>query len=114
LKREVEMGSEVPEMQEVQIVWEFTVRADRIVEFVSAYGNDGDWVRLFRRAEGFHGAELLCAVDDPCRFLTVDRWENTGRYAQFHEQFGAEYRALDARLVGITLSEKKLGTFTTA
>jgi len=99
---------------EVQIVWEFTVRAERILEFVSAYGSDGEWARLFSRAEGFHGAELLCAADDPHRFLTVDRWESTTRYSEFHEQFGAEYRALDARLAGVTLSEKKVGTFTTA
>jgi len=99
---------------QIQIVWEFTVRADRIVEFVSAYGNDGDWARLFARAKGFHGAELLCAIDDPCRFMIVDRWESTTCYSEFHEQFGAEYRALDARLTGITLTEKRLGTFTTA
>jgi hypothetical protein len=29
------------------ILWKFTVREERIQEFVGAYGSDGDWAQLF-------------------------------------------------------------------
>jgi hypothetical protein len=45
--------------------------------------------------------------------VTIDRWNNVDDYARFHERFGQQYRSLDAQLEGLTLSETKLGLFTT-
>ena len=95
------------------IIWEFVVRKDRIREFVAVYQSDGDWARLFRLAEGFEGTQLLSATDDAERFLTIDRWRSVDHFTGFREQFGEQYRALDARLEGLTVSERKLGTFVT-
>ncbi|MGB7928726.1 MAG: antibiotic biosynthesis monooxygenase family protein [Terriglobales bacterium] len=93
------------------IIWEFTVREEYIHEFVSAYGCNGNWANLFRRAEGYLGTELLRSSHEANVFLTVDRWESAARFDIFQERFGAEYKKLDTQLEGYTLSEKKVGVF---
>jgi heme-degrading monooxygenase HmoA len=93
------------------IIWEFTVREEYVQQFVAACGSDGDWAKLFRRAEGYLGTELLRSSDKTNIFLTVDRWETAAWFESFQEQFGAEYKKLDAKFEGYTLSEKKLGVF---
>jgi heme-degrading monooxygenase HmoA len=93
------------------IVWEFTVREGCIQEFIAGCGSDGDWAKLFRRADGYLGTELLRSSDRPDIFLTVDRWESAACFQSFQERFGAEYKRLDERFEGYTLSEKKVGVF---
>jgi len=95
------------------IVWEFTVREEHILEFIAACGPDGTWVKLFRRAEGYLGTELLRSSQQSNIFLTVDRWESARSFENFQERFGAEYKRLDAEFEGYTLLEKKLGVFST-
>ncbi len=93
------------------IIWEFTVREERIHEFISVYNSDGDWATLFRRAKGYLGTQLLRSSQTPNTFLTVDRWESSNSFKVFQEQFGPEYKELDARCEGYTLSERKVGVF---
>jgi heme-degrading monooxygenase HmoA len=93
------------------ILWEFTVRNELIKEFVLAYGSDGEWAKLFRNATGYLGTELLRSSSDHNTFLTFDRWEDAGCFERFQDRFGAEYKKLDAQLEELTLTEKKLGTF---
>jgi quinol monooxygenase YgiN len=96
------------------ILWEFTVREEYVQEFIGACGSDGDWAKLFRRAEGYLGTELLRSSDKPNIFLTVDRWESAACFETFQKRFGAEYKQLDARFERYTLSEKKVGVFSEA
>ncbi len=93
------------------IIWEFTVREEYIQQFISAYGSNGDWASLFRRAEGYLGTELLRSTHQDNVFLTVDRWESAACFDIFQERFGPEYKKLDTRLEGYSLSEKKVGVF---
>jgi heme-degrading monooxygenase HmoA len=93
------------------IIWEFAVRGTHIQEFTSAYGSNGDWANLFRRAEGYLGTQLLRSSREPDIFLTLDRWESATCFEIFQERFGAEYKKLDAQLEGYTSSEKKVGVF---
>jgi hypothetical protein len=95
------------------IVWEFVVHPDKVREFVSAYGPNGDWAQLFRLATGYRGTELLSFNNDPNKFVTIDRWNKVEDYARFQDLFGQQYRSLDARLEGLTLRETQLGLFTT-
>ncbi len=95
------------------IMWEFVVHPDKVCEFVSAHKPDGEWAQLFRLAAGYVGTELLSSTNDEKRFVTIDRWSNADDYARFHERFNQQYRSLDAQLEGLTLSETKLGVFTT-
>jgi heme-degrading monooxygenase HmoA len=93
------------------IIWEFRVRNEHIRRFISAYESDGDWAKLFRRAEGYLGSELLRSSDEPGVFLTIDRWESSDCFAIFQERFGAEYIKLDTQFEEFTSSEKKVGAF---
>jgi len=95
------------------IMWEFVVHPDKIREFVSAYGPNGDWAQLFRLATGYKGTELLSSTNDANKFVTIDRWNNAEDYARFQDLFGHQYRSLDTRLEGLTLKETQLGLFTT-
>ena len=93
------------------IIWEFTVREEYIQQFISAYGSNGDWASLFRRAEGYLGTELLRSSHQVNVFLTVDRWESAACFDIFRKRFGAEYKKLDTQLEGYSLSETKVGVF---
>ena len=97
--------------REFVYVWEYRVRPDRIEEFLKAYGPEGDWVRLFRKAGGHLSTDLLESSEDPLRFLTVDRWESKDARDEFRDAFDAEFTELDARCEGFTEEENFLGDF---
>ena len=92
-------------------VWEFRVDTDRVDEFVRAYGPEGDWVRLFRRAAGYVGTELLRDLEDPNRFVTIDSWESEEAWAAFLKTFARDFEELDARCEELTSREAPLGRF---
>jgi heme-degrading monooxygenase HmoA len=95
------------------IVWEFVVRPEKIDAFVAAYKSDGAWAQLFAQADGYIGTELLLATerDQGMTYVTIDRWQHAEDFTRFQEQFGNEYKALDTELEGMTVSERKMGTF---
>jgi heme-degrading monooxygenase HmoA len=92
-------------------VWEFIVVPGHIASFERAYGPEGDWVRLFRRAPGYLRTELLKDTSRPGRYLTVDAWESRAHFETFRAQFASEFEALDAKCEGWTLSETEIGKF---
>ncbi|HEY7840607.1 MAG TPA: antibiotic biosynthesis monooxygenase [Gammaproteobacteria bacterium] len=92
-------------------VWEFIVATEHVAAFEQAYGPDGDWVRLFRRAEGYLRTELLKDPSRPGRYLTVDAWASRGQWEEFRTQFAKEFEALDAQCEGWTVSEPEIGRF---
>lgn len=94
------------------ILWEFAVCPDRISEFVAAYGEDGDWAKLFHLSNGYLGTELLNAADSTNRFLTIDRWRSAKDFARFKDQSLMQYRELDAKFEGLAVKETHLGSFT--
>jgi heme-degrading monooxygenase HmoA len=93
------------------IIWEFAVREEHLEDFICAYGANGEWARLFRLAEGYLGTQLLRSSQQAGVFVTIDRWESAARFENFQQEFGAEYKELDTRFEGYTLSERKVGVF---
>jgi heme-degrading monooxygenase HmoA len=93
-------------------LWEFTVQPARQADFESHYGPDGTWARLFRRASGYLGSELLRDAANPLRYLTIDRWESAAAWQAFRHEFGAEYERLDREFEGLTTREASLGQYT--
>jgi heme-degrading monooxygenase HmoA len=95
------------------ILWEFVVRPEKVEAFVAAYGSNGQWAQLFARADGYLGTELLSSADSSQQqvFITIDRWQTVGHFAQFEAQFDTQYRTLDTHLEELTLKERKLGAF---
>jgi quinol monooxygenase YgiN len=95
----------------VRIVWEFTARADKIQEFEKFYADSGPWTELFRRNSGYHGSVLLRDIEQPRRYLTMDRWENAATVRAMRERFAAEYEELDRAGEAFTESEHHQGVF---
>jgi heme-degrading monooxygenase HmoA len=96
---------------EFAYVWTYLVRRGQEGTFARIYGPDGDWVRLFRRAEGYLGTELYRDRDRPGRFLTVDRWRGEAAFRAFRERFAAEFEDLDGRCEALTEQEAHVGDF---
>lgn len=91
------------------IEWEFLPKPSSTAEFLAAYGPEGRWVRLFRKAGGYIGTDLVQIADKPGWFRTIDRWVSKDAYAIFRRQFSKEYRVLDAECERLTLQEKFIG-----
>jgi quinol monooxygenase YgiN len=93
------------------VVWEFRARIGLDAEFERAYGPDGEWADLFRRAEGYLGTELIRDTTSPRRYLTIDRWTSAAAYEQFLQTWRAEYDGLDRQCHTMTEFEGRVGDF---
>jgi hypothetical protein len=92
-------------------VWKFRPPPGREAEFAEAYSGSGRWAKLFGRGKGYLGTVLLGPAETDGWWLTLDRWESPGHFAAFHQQFGHEYRSLDAELEGLAGEEEFVGAF---
>jgi heme-degrading monooxygenase HmoA len=93
----------------IALVFRYEVRDPH--GFEEAYGTDGEWAQFFRQGTGYIGTELLRDVEEPGRYLVIDRWESAEAYNAFLLAFQGEYmrRADEARLH--YLQELRFGTF---
>jgi heme-degrading monooxygenase HmoA len=89
----------------------FSYEARDAEEFEHAYGARGEWAEFFRGAEGYVGTEVLRDLENPGRYLVIDRWETADAYNAFIEENQAEYveRSDDARVYYD--QELRLGSF---
>ena len=95
---------------EHRIVWDFRPAPGREAEFLAAYGEDGAWVRLFRRGEGYLGTSLQPLAGAPGTWRKVDRWQSAQAYQAFRQQHASEYAALDAECEALTEFEQAVET----
>jgi heme-degrading monooxygenase HmoA len=80
-------------------------------EFERVYGPDGEWSRFFRGGRGYVGTELLRDVEQPGRYLVVDRWETRETYNAFVAEHRDEYmRRVDESTFHYE-RELRIGTF---
>ena len=93
------------------VLWEFQVRPGHQRAFEKAYGPDGDWVRLFRRGDGYLGTELVPDPETPLRYRTLDSWISRQKLRLFKAQNLAAYRVLDCRCARLTEREQFVGEF---
>jgi heme-degrading monooxygenase HmoA len=91
------------------IIWEYQVKAEYLTEFEEIYSISGLWAKLFRKAEGYQGTELLRDPNQPDRYITIDRWASSQAHESFLLRWKAEYAALDAQYEGLTETESLLG-----
>ncbi len=93
------------------IVWQFRPVPGREEDFVRAYGADGAWAALFRKAKGYRESVLAEDAADPGRFLVLDWWESESSFEAFKSEHGREYEALDERCEALCAEEHPLGRF---
>jgi heme-degrading monooxygenase HmoA len=79
--------------------------------FGLAYGPEGEWAQFFRQGRGYVGTELLQDVEEPDRYLVIDRWESIEAYTAFLAEHQDEYlrRADESRFHYV--QELRFGTF---
>jgi heme-degrading monooxygenase HmoA len=69
-------------------------------EFERVYGAEGEWAQFFRQGDGYIGTELLRDLDEPERYLVIDRWSSIDAYNAFVSENQVEYlrRSDEARI----------------
>jgi heme-degrading monooxygenase HmoA len=93
----------------IALVFRYEVRDQEAFE--EAYGPDGAWAQFFRQGRGYIGTELLHDLDEPERYLVIDRWESADAYNTFLTDNHDEYmrRADESRFY--YEQELRFGTF---
>ena len=93
----------------IALVFRYEVRDPQAFEDV--YGPEGEWAQFFRSGDGYIGTELLHDVEEPDRYLVIDRWESADAYNAFLAAHQAEYlrRSDEARFN--YSQELRFGTF---
>jgi heme-degrading monooxygenase HmoA len=93
----------------IALVFSYEVRDTE--HFESVYGPEGDWATFFKDARGYIGTELLRDLEQPGRYLVVDRWESAEAYNAFANEHREEYmrRVDDTRFM--YEQELRWGTF---
>ena len=94
-----------------EIVWEYEVRPEKVAAFEVLYGPEGDWARLFRRADGYVETRLYRDTARPMLYLTIDRWLSRAAFEAFIQTAGQAYTALDRRGDALTARERRVGAF---
>lgn len=94
------------------VAWAFEVKPQHRRDFERAYGQNGEWVRLFRNADGYLKTELHRSPEGLGRYVTLDFWRTREQYAAFREHATSEYKEIDARCERLTVREKLVGDFT--
>jgi heme-degrading monooxygenase HmoA len=93
----------------IATIWRFRVRPGKGDAFERAYGPHGDWARLFARAEGYAGTELLKLQGETATYLTIDRWLSAAAWHQAKAALAEDYAALDRCCEAYTSEETWLG-----
>src|SRR5258708_27836390 len=95
----------------IQIAWVIEAQPDRLLEFQKAYGVNGDWVQLFRRAEGYIETALMRDTENANRFLIIFLWRDLSNFDSFNRRYQAAYNELDHPCDEITVLYTQVGTF---
>jgi heme-degrading monooxygenase HmoA len=92
-------------------VWRYDVPPGRRSRFEETYGPAGEWVALFRKAEGYRSTRLLRQDPETGCYLTVDEWESREAFDRFRAAHAEAFEALDARCAALTSKEELIGHF---
>lgn len=79
--------------------------------FEHAYGPEGEWAQFFHGARGYVGTELLRDVEQPGRYVVIDRWESAATYNDFVEANRDEYMRRGDEMTFHYVQELRFGTF---
>ena len=93
----------------IALVFRYEVRDP--AAFEQAYGQNGEWATFFNQGAGYIGTELLRDVEEPQRYLVIDRWDSAEAYNSFLAANQAEYLRHSDEARFHYLQELRFGTF---
>jgi heme-degrading monooxygenase HmoA len=93
----------------IALVFRYEVRDPE--QFERIYGPEGEWAEFFRQGQGYIGTELLHDVEEPDRYLVIDRWESADAYNAFLAANQEEYLRRSDENRFHYVQELRFGTF---
>lgn len=93
------------------IIWSYKVVSGKENEFEKMYGEEGEWVKLFRKYPDYIKTELHKNLDENSHYITIDNWTSKESYNKFRDQAGSEFEVIDKLGEKLTFSETPLGKF---
>ena len=93
----------------IALVFRYEVRDPE--QFERVYGPEGEWAEFFRQGQGYIGTELLHDVEEPDRYLVIDRWESADAYNAFLAGNQDEYLRRSDENRFHYVQELRFGTF---
>src|SRR5271166_3234421 len=94
------------------VLWEYEVKSGCEESFESVYGPQGDWARLFQRDPHFRETRLLRDISRTRFYFTLDYWDSENSYEHFKSANHAAYAEIDRTTEHLTVSERRLTSFT--
>ena len=92
-------------------IWKYIVKEENIDEFISAYGVEGDWVRLFNKSNDYIQTKLFRSAKIKSLFITIDYWNNKVARDHFIKSNQFEYDKIDKRCEELTVTEDLVGEY---
>ena len=89
------------------VIWKFKIRKSREKDFLGLYGNNGEWVRMFKGGRGYVATELIKDVFESDIYITIDRWQSRDLYEKFLEDSKVKFQAIDKKGENLTQLEEK-------
>jgi heme-degrading monooxygenase HmoA len=93
----------------IALVFRYEVRDPE--QFERVYGSNGEWAQFFRGGAGYIGTELLRDLEEPERYLVIDRWQSADAYNAFLEEHREEYLRRSDETRFHYVQELRFGTF---
>lgn len=90
-------------------VFEYTAAPGRRRLFEAAYGPNGEWVRLFRDADGYVETTLWSHAEG--QYRTQDVWSSEEAFTRFLERNREAYARLDEQCGPLKAGERHIGDF---
>lgn len=92
-------------------VWDLQAKLGSEAEFEAVFGPGGDWENLFRKSKAFLGTEFFRDMENPSRYMLVDRFSSQAAFTAFLEKFREQYDKLDKKCEPLCASDIRLGSF---
>jgi heme-degrading monooxygenase HmoA len=89
----------------------YTYEARDPEDFERVYAPSGEWAEFFRQGRGFVGTELLRELENPGRYLVIDRWESREHFERFASEHQEEYLRRVEESAVYHLQELQLGIY---
>ena len=94
-------------------IWKYKVEPEKKTEFEELYGDEGDWVKLFKKFPGYIKTDLIKDLNNNGTYLTLDYWVSREAYYNFKKISSGDFSLIDKKGENLTIDEEHLGEFTT-